>query len=326
VSTSPSAVRRRPQVVLVVGPGRSGTSAVAGALAHSGFHVPGSIGGRAANPRGFFEPRWLVDFDRDRLRAAGVHTLDSDPEAATVLLASLDREDAKARLTRWLTELIASGRRLVLKDPRLVWFEPLWVELAEELGIDLGFLVMMRHPSEVSASRNAHYDTGHARAVAGWVNVALMTERITRGSRRTLVHYPDLVSDWRAEMRRIDAVLGLDLQPAIEQVPHPIDEFLDPALRRMPHGWDGLAVPRWLRDLADRTFDALKAVADGGEPAAYDTLDALTVEYADAFEAAVAITRPRFVRDRRARRAAQPWPVESKRRLRVPRLLRRTGG
>jgi hypothetical protein len=288
-----------------VGPGRSGTSAIAGALAHSGYHVPAAIQGRKANPRGFYEPRWLVNFDKERLRAARVGTLDPDPHALDFFRRAVDWADAKAVLAPWITEQLATGQRLVLKDPRLIWFHQLWAELAEELCFDLGFLMMMRHPSEVSSSRSTHYDAAHARAVAGWINVALMTERLTRGDRRAVIHYPDLVADWRRELGRVDGVLNLDLQPPLGQLPHPVDEFLDPALRRQPHGWADLSVPGWLRDLADRTFDALNTIAGHGEPASPAALDALAEEYADAYEALAAVARPRFQRVKGVR-----WPAD----------------
>lgn len=283
---------------------------MAGALAHSGYHVPEAIQPRKANPRGFYEPRWLVNFDRDRLRGVRVGTLDPDPGALDFFHRAMDREDAKAELAPWIVEQLASGRRLVLKDPRLVWFHQLWTELAEELRFDLGFLMMMRHPSEVSASRNTHYDTAHARAVAGWINVALMTERLTRAGRRAVVHYPDLVADWRRELGRIDDVLDLDLRPALAQRPHPVDGFLDPSLRRQPHGWGDLAVPAWLRDLADRTFAALNTIAGRGEPVDDAVLDGLAEEYAEAYEALAAVARPRFQRAKGLRRTAASDPVD----------------
>jgi len=293
-----------------VGPGRSGTSAVAGALSHSGYHVPEAIGGRKANPRGFYEPRWLVNFDKERLRGARVGTLDPDPGALDFFHRAMDGGDAKTVLGPWITEQLATGRRLVLKDPRLIWFHRLWTELAEELCFDLGFLMMMRHPSEVSSSRSIHYDTAHARAVAGWINVALMTERLTRGDRRAVIHYPDLVADWRRELGRVDGLLRLDLRPPMDQRPHPVDEFLDPSLRRQPHGWDDLSVPAWLRDLADRTFAALNTIAGHGEPVDSTVLDALAEEYAEAYEALAAVARPRFQRAKGARGAISVVPAE----------------
>lgn len=283
---------------------------MAGALAHSGYHVPEAIQARKANPRGFYEPRWLVNFDKERLRGVRVGTLDPDPRALEFFHRAMDREDAKTVLAPWITEQLASGRRLVLKDPRLVWFHQLWSELAEELCFDLGFLMMMRHPSEVSASRSTHYDTAHARAVAGWINVALMTERLTRGDRRAVIHYPDLVADWRRELGRVDGLVRLDLQPAIDERPHPVDEFLDPSLRRQPHGWDDLSVPAWLRDLADRTFAALNTIAGHGKPVDDAVLDALSEEYTEAYEALAAVARPRFQRAKGIRRGAGVDPED----------------
>ncbi|MCA1981619.1 sulfotransferase family protein [Nocardioides nematodiphilus] len=290
----------RPQVLLVVGPGRSGTSAVSGSLAHSGYHVPDAIKAGESNPRGFYEPRWLVAFDKQRLKAANVGTLDRDPAALDALLSSLEGTDSKARLRAWVEEQLATGERLVLKDPRMIWFQPLWAELATELDFDLKFLIMLRHPSEVSSSRSTYYNAEHVRAVTGWINVALMTERLTRGSDRAFVHYPDLLGDWRREFRRVDGLLGLDLEPSLEEHPHPVDGFLDPSLRRMPSGWDGVVVPGWMRDLADRSFDALKAIADSGEPADHGVTDALSAEYNETYEAALEMSRSRHSRMRKS--------------------------
>ena len=61
--------------------GRSGTSTMAGALAHSGFYVPDAIEAEESNPAGFFEPRWVNDFHLDLLERADVRPLDSDPDA-----------------------------------------------------------------------------------------------------------------------------------------------------------------------------------------------------------------------------------------------------
>ena len=53
----------RPQLLLVVGVGRSGTSLIAGMLGQIGFQLPQpEVKADDTNPRGFGEPRWVVDF------------------------------------------------------------------------------------------------------------------------------------------------------------------------------------------------------------------------------------------------------------------------
>ena len=60
-------------LVLVVGVGRSGTSLLAGILGQLGFHIPQpEVQADDTNPRGFGEPRWVVDFHTRLLRARRV--------------------------------------------------------------------------------------------------------------------------------------------------------------------------------------------------------------------------------------------------------------
>ena len=69
-------------LVLVVGVGRSGTSLVSGILGQLGFHIPQpEVQADDTNPRGFGEPKWVVDFHTRLLRARGITVNDSRPGA-----------------------------------------------------------------------------------------------------------------------------------------------------------------------------------------------------------------------------------------------------
>lgn len=286
-------------LVFVLGPGRSGTSTMAGALSYSGFKVPEAIKGNQTNPSGFFEPRWAVNFHRRLLRATGVRTLDASPEVLERLDGVLHDPAIQDELHDWLAPRLEKHGRIVIKDPRMVWFRDLWVHAAERLEVDPRFVIMLRHPSEVSSSRSNYYNSREVPAVAGWINVALMTEKLTAGSPRALVHYPNLTADWRTEMVRLRDSLGLRLTPEPEVTPHPVDDFIDPSLRRMKPGWEASAVPVLLRDLGDRTFEALTTLAvEGDSEASAARLEELRTEYATAHADAMAMVRHSILRAR----------------------------
>jgi hypothetical protein len=298
------------RLVLVMGPGRSGTSTMAGALAHSGFVVPDPIEAEESNPAGFFEPRWANQLHLDLLERADVRPLDSDPDAAEVVASVSSGAEVRDRLRSRLAARLDEHQRLVVKDPRLVWFRDLWVGVAEELGQRPASVIMLRHPSEVSASRSEFYQSRVTTAVAGWINVALMAERVTRGSPRALVGYPGLMADWRSSLRRLRDDLGVRLEPGPEITPHPVDDFIDPSLRRRGPGWEGSVVPQPVRTLADAAFDALEAVGRDDTAEQRARLDALHQEYVAMHAGSLDVVRHHVMRERRRvrrarRRAAQ---------------------
>lgn len=298
------------RLVLVLGPGRSGTSALSGALAHSGFSVPDPIPAEESNPVGFYEPQWVMDFHLALLKKVDVRPLDADPDATEAVAPLLKRAEVRAQLHEWLAAHLAEHERLVIKDPRLVWFLDLWVEIAGDLGQEPGFVIMLRHPSEVSSSRSEFYQSRAITATAGWINVAVLAEHITRGSSRALVRYVDLTADWRTALTDVQQRLGLRLEPSPDQVSHPIDAFIDPSLRRRDSGWEGMSVPEDLRALAESTFQALAELAV--EPSSVEAMgrvdscrDAYHAFHADALD----VVRHRLLREKRAaRRAARRRP------------------
>ena len=288
-------------IVIVIGPGRSGTSTVAGALCRCGLEVPGrAIRGNATNPAGFYEPRWVVDFHRRVLDECRVSSFDTMPDAADQVAAAAAKPQVRDPLRTWLEERLAEQPRLVVKDPRIVWFRDLWVETARELGAAPGFVTMVRHPAEVATSRQKAYDPdgtdereNEIRRIAGWINVTLTAERASAGSPRAFVRYTDLVEDWRGALRRIERDLALRLEPSIDSSPHPVDDFIDSSLRRVQVDWTAVAVPDQLRELGERVWQSMSRLATEPEtPELQAEVHALGEEYREATDDALALVRP----------------------------------
>ena len=120
-------------LVLVVGVGRSGTSLLSGILGQLGFHIPQpEVQADDTNPRGFGEPRWVVDFHSRVLADKRVTLNDSRPAAwkqmAEAAAANHDQ------LREWLRGQLDLADQVVVKDPRTVWFLDEWQRCADELG------------------------------------------------------------------------------------------------------------------------------------------------------------------------------------------------
>ncbi len=315
---------------------------MAGTLARLGLHVPKpEVPPNKSNPRGFYEPQWVIDFHKEVLDAASVRTLDLAPDAPARVDAVVRSGDYAQRLRTWLADALTQSQQIIVKDPRTVLLSRLWLETAEDLGITPGFVTMMRHPAEVSASRTMHYtkstDDDRRRALAvrqigGWVNIALESERVTRGAHRVVVRYTDLLEDWRGQAERVRRGLDLTYEPDLTTEPHPVDEFLDAGLRRNVVDWSGLEIPAALVELGEGVWQAYAALsaAPGDQealtPDLDDTFDALGAAYAAQHEEAVAFAADHYRREREAavararRRSGRESGLRSvARRIRPPR-------
>ena len=275
------------RLVLVVGKGRSGTSLLSGILARLGLHVPQpEVKADDTNPRGFGEPRWVVRFHRRIMRDRRVTVFDSQA-AAWDRLAEVSHDEALvAELRSWLAVQFVGRDNMVVKDPRNVWFLPLWRRCADELGVQTSFATALRHPTEVISSARTSYGTwqNDASRAASWLNVSLHAEHATRGSRRAFVRYGDLLEDWPREMSRCGELLDLPLLVGIKREDHPeVEMFVDPKLRRSPLGWDSVEVPTSVQSMCEDVWSKLSVLADpgGDTEAARDDLDATRAAYSD---------------------------------------------
>ena len=293
-------------LVLVAGSGRSGTSLVSGILKRLGFHVPQpEVPADATNPRGFAESQWVVDLHTSLLRRARVQVADARPGAWALTAERCLDEEAQALVRGWLDEQLAEAGDIVIKDPRLSWFLPLWRRCAEDAGVRPRIITMLRHPAAVVDSKQRWYGEwqGDVARTAGWVNQTLFTERATRDMPRALVHYDDLLEDWTQTVARAGEALDLAVvRDAPAAALREVHGFVDRTLSRSRPDWGDTALPAPLRALADEVWELMCGVADG-QPVG-DRLDAARAGYLALYEEAEAIAQSSI--DAARRRATPP--------------------
>jgi hypothetical protein len=307
MSDTPAGDRR---IAFVVGSGRSGTSTMSGTLQALGMYVPQpEVASDATNPKGFGEPRWIVDFHERLLNRVRVQTADARPQAWFDTGRPAMREVFRNELHDWLegqfarAEGAAAGEKptseLVVKDPRLVWFLGMWRGAAIRCRATPTYITMLRPVTEVVGSKQRYYAgkpsrTGEVSRTAGWVNVMLHTERATRDSQRAFVRYADLLDDWTVPVFDLGERLHYaGVQRASAQDLRKVHSFIDPSLRRVQLTWDDLTVPARLQEIAQETWAALDRLADkdGDTPELQATLDELREAYTDYYAEAELLTQ-----------------------------------
>ena len=286
------------RLLLVVGIGRSGTSVFTGILGQLGWYVPQpEVQADDTNPRGFGEPQWV--FGTATWAAAGpgrlvasyvqrgvwhLAAMDSRPAANEIMDAVSQDPAVAARLRGWLADQFQQSSNVVVKDPRIVWFLPLWRRVGDELGIDLSFATMLRFPTEVITSARRSYGTWQSDAsrAAAWINTMLHTEQATRDAPRAFVRYDDLLADWESQIKKIADPLRVpwlaDIAPETRES---VNGFVDPSLRRSQQSWDGLDVPDRVRSMIETVWDELTPLTTPGadDAAVRGALDASRESY-----------------------------------------------
>jgi hypothetical protein len=295
-NSRPDSTPRR--LVLVVGPYRSGTSLFTGILGQLGFRVPQpEVKADDTNPRGFSEPRWVVDFHTRLMKARRVTVLDARPAAWEITADAAQDDAAFADLRSWVAVQFVGADSVVVKDPRIGWFLPLWLRCAEDLGVEASFVTMLRQPPQVLSSARQWYGTWQTDAsrAAAWVNVTLHTELATRAARRAFVRYDALLENWSKEISRVAALLDLPWLADVERTGNAaVEGFVEPALHRETVGWDEVSVPVALRTQADHVWDLVTTFAQPGNGDREEVrafLDEARAAYVKLYEEAEAIAQ-----------------------------------
>ena len=209
----------RNRCVVVLGAGRSGTSAVTRGLAALGVDLGDRLRrGWGKNPTGFFEDRDLLALNRKLKRALGIRG------DSLRLIAPTEWDAPEIRALHG--QAVATLRRRFGDCPlwgykygRTLRLLPFWEGVYEDLGLEVSYLAAIRNPLSVAASR-ARLDSRRGRQAVSdleWlVNVVPYFNRL-RGRPLVAVDYDRLMAEPRAQLERIADRLDLPAdQAAIE--------------------------------------------------------------------------------------------------------------
>jgi hypothetical protein len=316
------------RVVLVAGSGRSGTSALAGALQTLGMHVPApEVPADERGSRGLAESQWVVDLHTELLDRVNVATYDARPSAWFETGKWSANGMLRTRVVDWLGPQFEARPNpdldvepeIVVKDPRLTWFLGLWKAAALRVDAEASYLTPLRHVTEVVGPRDKP-----ATRVAAWVNLMLHTERGTRGSQRAFVRYDDLLADWTVPLFRIGQQLGVRaVTEASANSMRKVHQFVDPDLRRAHHTWADVVVPTRLQEIAEESWQALSGLADEGGDTEdrHATLDQLREAYVELYDEAEGIAAS--TADAARREGRTPAAVDTAEPKGIKRLLGR---
>ena len=258
---------------------RSGTSAVAGAANLLGAERPVSmLQGGPSNPLGYFEAYGVIHVNDWILRMADCTWYDClgfSPDA----LNETKRRVAMALLNICIQAEFGEASLLLLKDPRLCLLLDYWLPMLDAMQIEPFVLLVLRHPAEVAASLARRDTFPEPLAAATWLHYMLAAEYGTRGRRRALVTYDELMRDWRGCLTRASDQAGFDWPFAFDAVAEQMKLRLPATLRH--HQADALQcdAPQPLGALLGPTYDALLELEYGDGATRQRQLDEIRDEF-----------------------------------------------
>ena len=180
---------------------RSGTSALTRVLSFLGGALPKHVvAANASNPSGHWEPLRLVTIHDELLAACG-SGWDDWRELPLDRIDNATRAEFASRIGRAIADDYDALSPILIKDPRICRFVPLYRALLAEAGITPLHILAFRHPLAVAASLQRRDGMIPEFACLLWLRHVLDAEAATRDADRVFVCFDDLVRDWRPAAR-----------------------------------------------------------------------------------------------------------------------------
>ncbi len=139
-------------VLIVCGMHRSGTSLAAELCGLLGYEFPADLmEPNVWNARGYFESRSLAKMHDEMLRSLGSSWWDPRPFGE-------QWQDKPQLVAAWsegkrlISDLLEGDKPILIKDPRISRFLPLWLHFLEAHNVPHQLLLVLRRPAEVANS------------------------------------------------------------------------------------------------------------------------------------------------------------------------------
>ncbi len=246
--------------LLIAGMHRSGTSAAAGLFAQLGAALgPRLMPPSADNPKGYFENLDVVGIHDALLNAFGRSWLDPRSLPQDWLQHPVTAAIEHGALSHWLDTTFASDPVILVKDPRISRFLPLWCKVLRAKGFDTRVLHVVRHPAEVAASLHARDSMAWNTGLLLWAVYNMEIANCRQSADIRVLNYPDFM---HGDLKGIDDELLTRLGTGREQARQVAAQFLEPGLRHQRDNPFPKDLLPGLQDIVLRMYTALRDPTD----------------------------------------------------------------
>lgn len=231
---SKQAPKRR--VAVVVGPGRSGTSALTGAMKALSVDLGDNLKRPLRkNAKGFFEDKDILSVNHRMLTTVGLHSSGAsvgpiDPARwADPKIADLKQEAIQV-----IEERFGGSDLWGFKCGGMIRVLPFWEEVLEATGSAISYLIAIRNPLNMAKSRGEMdiYRGAQEKSDAEWLAQILPNFHMVTARPFVVVDYDRMVEDAHREVWRIGRMLEVPETTEMDaQVRDYVSDFISAKLR-----------------------------------------------------------------------------------------------
>jgi hypothetical protein len=259
------------KALVVVGPHRSGTSAITRTCSLLGAALPRNLmTPQADNKFGYWESIDLVAANDDILGAMRSSWDDVRPLNDEWFASDLFGQWV-VKLRRVIEAEYAGQNFFVMKDPRLARLLPVLLPTLRAMSIKPHVIIAVRNPLEVARSLRERDKFSEVYGLLLWLSDILSAELYSRQVARAVIGYARLLKDWRREFTRLGGVLSIDWPVSFAGAAAEIDQFLQGDLRHQRAKaellFEPARLPSLIRELYRELIAASKRPAQDIAPA-----------------------------------------------------------
>ena len=241
---------------------RSGTSAITRGLKVLGVDLgeriaPGIAGN---NDKGFWEDLDLNALNIEILDALG-HDWHSNPSISSSEQMGQSLWQFRLRAIELLRSKIPGHAVWGLKDPRMPRLLAFWNDVFEHLGLDVGYIIAVRHPMSVARSLNRRDGFEAEKSHYLWLEHMVPSILESGGHRRVVVDYDLVMEQPEVQLLRIADRLGLSSKLNAGALEEYKDRFLDAGLRHTRFQPEDLRLDPTVPAGVIEAYDALRGMA-----------------------------------------------------------------
>nr|WP_152029920.1 hypothetical protein [Pseudomonas sp. LPH1] len=236
--------------ILVLGMHRSGTSALSGAMSILDVYLGSQLMKPLdQNPKGFYENILLYKINERILKEIGSGW--DDVFFKEEKLSSIKCVD---ELTQVLKEEFQDSPLFAIKDPRLAYLFPLYIQALSNLGVAVKVVVPFRNPVEVAGSLSRRNGFSQEKGLLLWAYHFLLSEKLSRDFPRVFTQFDELIQSPKEVFELIDSKLDLNIASRFELKKDELQEFLTPDLKHHNVSLESFSenVPGIIREIVDQ--------------------------------------------------------------------------